>query len=169
VAVTLAALRTSAGRRVGMALALGAACVLAGLSAYWYANDPVSLGPSLAKQRARAALVAEAVGPRTVYALGNPVPLVLMGRRNPSRFIYLSSGVGRYVVKHTRGGLSGWEREIRQSRPAAIVVGDLNSAALLHLMTRLRLRYPVAYVGRWTVFVDPALGDTARKHGLVVN
>jgi hypothetical protein len=145
-----------------------AAAVLAGLSWNWFGHDR-SNGPALAEQRANAATLERVTGPgRVLYALGNPTPLVLTGRRNPSRFVYLSSGVGRWVVKHTHGGLPGWERRVRATRPAAIVVGDLNSNALLRLMARLRSVYPSGALGRWTVFVDPALRDQARRSGLAV-
>jgi hypothetical protein len=168
-AAVIAAAKRPMPRRV-LSLA-GAACavILFGLTFYWYVNDHHPTGPSVAQQRAAADRVAAVAGNRTVYALGNPVPLVLLGRRNPSRYIYLSSGVGKWVVKHTKGGLAGWERDVRATHPAAIVVGDRNSNALLQLVERLAKVYPQGAVGHWTVFVDPALRDRAKQAGIAVS
>jgi hypothetical protein len=83
--------------------------------------------------------------------------------------VYLSSGVGRWVVKHTPGGLAGWERNVRATRPAAIVVGDRNSNALLKLVARLGQVYPQGAVGHWTVFVDPSLRARAKQAGVAVS
>jgi hypothetical protein len=48
---------------------------------------------------------------------------VLSVRRDPGRFIYLGSGIGRWAADHTPGGVAGWAARIRASDPAVIAFG----------------------------------------------
>ena len=75
-----------------------------------------------------------------LYAIGDPSPLVLTGRRNPDRFIYLESGVAKWKIDHTRGGFRGWVRQIRSSR-ASVVVLDGWDGARVPLMARALVRH----------------------------
>jgi hypothetical protein len=143
------AVRGVAPRRVAVAGALAATVVLAGLSWHTYTGDH-----RLVRQRAEgAALNRRLASGDTLYALGDPAPLVLTGRRNPSRFIYMGSGVAAWVVGHTPGGLAGWEARIRAVDPAIVTLGGWNGPIRDRLQRWLRAHYRVRHLGRWVLFV----------------
>ncbi len=109
-------------RRPAGALAGAMAVALALLCWHWYGGDPAR-NHELDRQRAHGAQLAGLLGPGKLYSLGDPRPLVLTGRRNPGRFIYLGSGIGRWAAAHTPGGLAGWAARIRAADPAVIAFG----------------------------------------------
>src|SRR3954468_9032954 len=55
-------------------------------------------------------------------AFGDPLSLVLTGTRDPTRFVYLSEGVGDWAVRHELGGFEGFAAGIGARRPAVVVV-----------------------------------------------
>jgi hypothetical protein len=148
-------------RGTATAVTLAAAAAIAGLSWHWYAGQRDTV---LVSQRADAATIERMLGPRgTLYALGDPTPLVLTGRRNPSRFIYLGSGVARWVVRHTPGGLNGWKAKIRAAHPKVVVSGDWGGPYRRALETWLSSTYRAGHLGSWRIFVRP--GRRARQAG----
>src|SRR3954452_15311599 len=73
-------------------------------------------------ERAAAARIERMLDPgETLYALGDPTVLALTDRRNPSRFIYLGSGVAALAARKS-GGNEAWGRRILASDPAVIVI-----------------------------------------------
>lgn len=167
VALAVERLRPPA-RRVATAGALVAVAALAGLAWSWYSADGAD-NAGLVAQRADAAVIERMLDPgETLYALGDPTPLVLTGRRNPSRFIYLTSGVGLWLVAHTRGGFPSWVRGILASDPAVIVIHGWRSP--MHQQTErwLRTRYDRVYVGDWHVLMRPDIRARAAARGIVL-
>jgi hypothetical protein len=123
----------------------------------------------LVAQRADASTIERMLDPgETLYALGDPAPLVLTGRRNPSRFIYLTSGVGQWVVAHTSGGFPTWVRGILASDPAVIVVHGWRSSLRKRTERWLRKRYERVYMGDWHVLVRPDVRARAARRGIIL-
>jgi hypothetical protein len=133
--------------------ALAAVAVLAALSWHWYMTDPGS-DHRLVTQRAHGAELDRLLRPgETLYALGDPAPLVLTHRRNPSRFIYLGSGISEWVVRHTPGGLAGWEARIHALNPAIVTIGGWKGPIRDRIERRLRRSYDARTLGRELVLL----------------
>jgi hypothetical protein len=124
----------------------------------------------LVTQRAEASALERVLKPgETLYALGDPTPLVLTGRRSPSRYIYLSSGVSHWVIDHTPGGVEGWRAQIRASDPAIIVMKGWRGRNA-HAMRRwLRSSYDPGRVGKWRIFVSPGIRDRVAREGIFLS
>jgi hypothetical protein len=132
---------------VATAGALAVTALLVVLSWHWYDTAPDN-NRGLVAQRAYGADLNRLLGPHaTLYSLGDPRPFVLSDRRSPSRFIYMGSGVGDWVVEHTPGGLSGWAAGIRAVQPAVIAFGGgWHGVIRDELETALRPGYKVRYL-----------------------
>lgn len=123
----------------------------------------------LVDERRMACVENAVVGDGQLYSLGNPAALVLTGRTNPDRFIYLDSGVGRWKIKHTPGGLVGWYHEIRRAEPRMIIDDgwQKTSSIRLRLIARLRNQGFVSrYVGTWHVLVPRWITQSPRTSSL---
>ena len=108
----------------------------------------------LALQRADAATIASLLDHRgPLYAIGDPAPLVLTGRRNPSRYIYLGSGVDRWKTDHTPGGFEGWTRQIQAVDPAVVVMRTWHGDESDDMKRWLERSYRTFFLDRWEVFV----------------
>src|SRR5204863_208014 len=141
-----------AGRR--RLVALGAVVPLAASVAYFWITG--ALGDFL-----QAAFVFpveglyrahETVGQRVshianIVALGDATPLVLTDRTNPSRYIYLSSGVAAWQLRDMPDGFNGWMQQIRAANPAVIVLHGWHGKLKQQVGAQLRARYVPAYVG----------------------
>jgi len=121
-----------------------------------FSTDPAA-GDPLVAQRAAAADLQHLLRPGdAIYALGDPAPLVLTGRTNPSRFIYLGSGVSLWDFAHTPGGFAGWKAQLRAARPAIIVVHGWKGPYERRVTTWLkRIGYQPSWDGCWKVFLRP--------------
>lgn len=97
-----------------------------------------------------------------LLALGDPAPLVLSGRRNPLRTIYLAAGVDRWVVETTPGGFDGWTAQIAAADPDVIVIGGWTGEFGGPMRQWLRDRYRTLRVGNLHLFVTPEVAERAR-------
>ena len=155
-------------RHVATAASLAAVAALVTYSWSSYSR-PQPRETGLVTQRAKASALERVLEPgETLYALGDPTPLVLTGRRNPSRYIYLSSGVSYWVIAHTPGGLEGWRAQIRASDPAMIVMHGWKGRNARAMKRWLRSSYVPGHVGKWRVFVRPGIRDRAAREGIVL-
>jgi hypothetical protein len=154
--------RAPALRGAATAVALAAVAALGVLTWSWY-TDAEPRGRSLTDQRADAAALERLVGARRLYALGDPTPLVLTRRRNPSRFVYLGSGVGPWMLERTPGGLRGWEARLRRSRPAAIVLHAWRSPVARKVRAWLPSWTRRRRIGTWNVYVPRTRAAPARR------
>ena len=154
-------------RRVAAGLALAAVAVLAGLSVHWF-DGARDAGPSLYKERAHATKIERLLRPgERIYALGDPTLLVLTHRRNPTRYIYLGSGVDHWAVDHTFGSLQGWQAHIRAANPAIVVMNLWRSDLALQMRTWLKSTYgPGKFLGNWRIFVRPDVRARAARMGI---
>ncbi len=152
-ALAVGALRGITARRAVTAAVLVAATGLVGVSWTWFGSDPMNDG-GLRAQRADACGLTRMLG-RTgsVYALGDPTPLVLTGRRNPDRFVYLASGVDRWKIRHTAGGFAGWTAQIAADRPQVVVIRGWHTRVRHQLGAWLHSAgYRWDHLGRWGIY-----------------
>lgn len=154
-------------RQAVVASAGAALALLAALSGYWFTNI-ISNNTLLRNERATGCAIQRAIVPGTpLYSLGNPAPLVLTGRRNPDRYIYLSAGVDSWKVHHLAGGLGAWEEQIHRANPSVVVLdtwrGKLHQP-LWHWLTAHG--YNRWFIGQYRVFVTPAARSRAAGNGV---
>jgi hypothetical protein len=108
---------------------------------------------TLLAQRAEAAALQRMLEPgQTLYALGDPTPLVLTGRRNASRYVFLGSGVGAWDDAHTPDGVIG---SLHRDDPAVVVLHGWRSALERRVATWLHAEYVPAWDGDWRIFLRP--------------
>jgi hypothetical protein len=121
-----------------------------------FSTDPAA-GDPLRAQRAAASDLQHLLRPgETIYALGDPAPLVLTGRTNPSRYIYMGSGVSLWDFSHTPGGFAGWKAQLRATRPAIIVVHAWHGPYEQRVTAWLkRIHYQPSWDGCWKLFLRP--------------
>jgi hypothetical protein len=130
--------------------------VLAGFA--WSA--PVGTPGDLAKQRVQARSIASLVpSGSTMWAFGDPRPLVLTGRRNPDRFVYLASGVAGWKAGHLTGGLPAWETDIRRTAPAVAVFGGFDQGDIYRALVAFfqDRGYRSRSLGPWQVYLAPGV------------
>jgi hypothetical protein len=163
VALVLRRLRLPALRPV----AIAATAVIAAIAWTQFSSDPAA-GDVLAGQQAEAGQIQRLAGRHgTIYALGDPTPLVLTDRPSPSRFVFLASGVAAWEIARTPGGFPGWMREIQASHPAVIVVHSWRGPIEQRAAAWLHARYRSGFVGCWHVFVRPDVAKRAAQRGVV--
>ncbi|HET6876335.1 MAG TPA: hypothetical protein VFH38_02285, partial [Jatrophihabitans sp.] len=151
------------------ATALALALALTVVSAQLFSADRHN-NSRLVAERATACAMNRIIVPGTpLYALGDPVPLVLTHRRNPDRFIYLLSGVAHWKVEHTPGGFRAWTAQIADSRALVIVSRAWEANPLAGRMTRwLRAHYQHAHLGTWRIFFTPQAAARAAGHDITL-
>jgi hypothetical protein len=141
--------------RVMRPVAVAAIAIAVAVAWTQFSSDAEARDP-LSSQRAQASDLQHLLRPGdTLYALGDPTPLVLTGRRNPSRYVFLGSGVGSWEEAHTPGGFAGWMAGIRAARPAVIVLHDWRSALEQRVSAWLHAHYVPEWDGCWRVFLRP--------------
>ena len=149
------------------------AAVVAALLAVAIAWTEFSTGraqaTTLMAQQTEAAELQRLLAPGdTILALGDATPLVLTDRTNPSRYIYLSSGVAAWQLRDMPDGFNGWMQQIRAANPAVIVLHGWHGKLKQQVGAQLRARYVPAYVGCWRVFLRPDIASRAAARGVVL-
>jgi hypothetical protein len=139
--------------RIAVALTASVALALAAVSWVRF-TDSKADNTDLHTEWATGCAVNQIVVPGTsLYSLGDPVPLVMTRRRNPDRYVYLGSGVAEWKIKHTHGGLGGWEQQIRDSGASVIVIHGWDGDVRDRIGNWLVANYRRGYVGQWRVFL----------------
>lgn len=151
-------------RRAVTALSLAGVAIVVALSWSEYSTHP-GRGWRLPAEQKDARTLNSVLGPGgTLYALGDPTPLVLTKRRNPNRYIYLDSGVDRWVIRNSPGRL---KTLIMSSDPEVVIVGEWHSPAAGRVVAWLTSKYGSGtYLGQWFVFAKPAVRARAHRIGL---
>lgn len=169
VAALQSALRSRAAARAGAAALAGVLVVVCVTSWTAFSRDRESNNGMRALSADACAVRRLQVPGTPLWALGDPVPLVVTGEQNPDRFIYLGSGVGPWKVAHTAGGFGGWTGQILAAHPSVIVVqgwrGNLRNRMGVWLH---RNGYRPHFVGSWRVFLTPAAHARASTHGILL-
>jgi hypothetical protein len=95
--------------------------------------------------------------------------LVLTHRRNPSRYIYLGSGVLRWMLRRTPGGYNGWLARIRAADPGVIVIHTFlpTKRKDFAFLNHLQQGYIPRWLGSWELLIKPELLARAREQGVV--
>lgn len=145
-----------ARRSAAVSVVVVAVAMLVVVSLWWFSRDPLNDG--LTKQRITACAVAEiAGGPGSVYAMGDPRPMVFLEQRNPDRFIFMGSGTDAWKVRHTPGGFAGWTAQVAAVDPSVVVTTTWKSPLKRRMVAWLRdAGYTRRRIGGWEVF---AKGD----------
>ena len=122
----------------------------------------------LTRQRGLAHKIDRVVGPgERLYSLGDPTLLVLTQRRNPTRYVYLGSGVAEWAIKHHFGSLAGWQAEIRAVDPPVIVMNTWQTPRAVKMAAWLTQTYgPPRKFGTSRIWVKPSLRARAASAGL---
>jgi hypothetical protein len=117
---------------------------------------------ALLREHARAVAVERLLDPGEHFeAFGDPLSLVLTGTRDPTRFVYLSEGVGDWAVRHEFGGFEGFAAGIRARRPAIVVVDAWTGPLALRTKRWLKTRYAPDCMGDWLLFLAPGVRERA--------
>jgi hypothetical protein len=148
--------------------AVGVAAVVAvfGFSFAGYSHGR-SRDTGLLRERDRAVAVERLLNPGERFeAFGDPPPLVLTGTRDPTRFVYLSEGVGDWAVRHEFGGFEGFTAGIRARRPAVVVVDAWTGPLATRTKRWLNTRYLPDCMGDWLVFLAPGVRERATLRGV---
>ncbi len=152
------------GRRPIAVAVLGAAALgVVVLTWAWYGQErPVADATGLIAQRRDAAAAERILGPDgTFYALGDPSPLVLMQRRNPSPEIYMAAGVASWVIDHKPGGFEGWTQEIAAQQPDMVMSSGWHGPEAASMRAWLRSQFARIRIGQTGAFVTPEVRDRA--------
>jgi 4-amino-4-deoxy-L-arabinose transferase-like glycosyltransferase len=159
---------TPAARRA--ATAAGLAGVLVLTAVFWVAYGRVQgRHVDLVSQQRDACTLNRVLGPQgRLQSLGDPRPLVLTHRRNPTRFIYLGSGIARWHVDHLPAHLRGWEQEIRSASPDVVITKTWHGVWHKRMTRWLRANYSRAVLGRWHLFLAPPVLADAQARGITV-
>ena len=148
--------------RAQTAAATAVAVALVALAAVDYMGSRAS-DSDLVVQRARAAKLERIIGDGTLYSFMDPRPLVLTGRRNPSRFVYVGEGVDKWVVDGTPGGFEGWRRRIAGYHADVVFMGPgWDSGYAESMKAWLRSAYERRFLDDWRLFLTP---DAAARGG----
>jgi hypothetical protein len=155
---------TGRAQRFSLGAALAATAALVAWSAVAFAGDD-SRG-ELTHQRQAACGLDRLILPGTsLWALGDPTPLVLTGRRNPDRFIFVSSGVGKWKIAETTDGLDGWKEQMRAADPSVVMIKGSSGPVVDAFKQWLKsLGYAQRYVGPWKVMVSPNALEAAASN-----
>jgi hypothetical protein len=144
--------------RAAQAVMLSVATALAVFSAVKYADMP-SGSADLGSQQAAACALNHSLAPNTpLWTIDDPVPLVLLHRRQPDDYPYVGGGLDIWKANHTRGGFHGWMGQIERSRASIVVVdawvfGRYKEPVQIWLLEH---GFRKGFIGPWKVFVDPA-------------
>jgi len=121
----------------------------------------------LLRERDRANAVERMLNPGEHFeAFGDPLSLVLTGTRDPTRFVYLSEGVGDWAVRHEFGGFEGFAAGIRARRPAVVVVDAWTGPLAVRTKRWLKTRYLPDCMGDWLLFLAPGVRERAARRGV---
>lgn len=151
VAMVLERLRQPQARYAVTAAVLACAAALTVASVGWFTPG----GDALRSEEASACAVQKTLVPGTpLYVMGDPIPLVLLHRRNPDQYAYLGSGLDQWKIDHTKGGFAGWTRQIVDSRASVILVDVWQSPMRLTMQRWLSSHgYHHGYIGPWQVYL----------------
>jgi hypothetical protein len=158
---------SGAVRQVVIAVTAVALVALSVMSAIWFADAPDD-NVDLTRQRADGCALQKVIPPGTAFwSLGNPVPLVVTGRRNPDRYIYLDSGVDIWKVEHTTGGFAGWTQQIQSVNPSVVGVSGWNGRYRQPIWEWLVSQgYHRRFIGQFGLFMRPDTVAYAMLHGI---
>ncbi len=165
VALLLSVLKQPVVRRASTGVVVIVAVVLSIVQANMYTNRWGSDHKLLVQLRSACGLDRVAgPGKYQLVSLGNPEVFVLTHRRSPTNYIYLASGVDKWKITHTKGGVKAWEREIIAHKPSVINVDGWQTGwtkPVTHFLATSG--YQLRYIGVYKVYVSQAAIARAKQ------
>ncbi len=92
-------------------------------------------------------------------AVGLPELPTLLRRVNPNPYLFIESGIDRYIEAREPGGIAGFVERIRASAPSAVASGPTEGAHLPLLDPWLREGYRLEKVGPWQIYFRRSTTD----------
>lgn len=141
--------------------ALAAALVVGSAVTFPHDHDRYSLD----RQRRTAHWTASLVGPgETLWALGDPTPLVLTGRSMPDRYVLLAGGVATWKLDRLPGGVRAWRDQLLDARATVVVVNGVSQGPAMELVGLLRDEgFERCPGGMWDVWSSVGCGRGAPR------
>lgn len=168
VAAVLHALPTVAVRR-GFATVLSLGMVIVVVVCAVQYSKKIWTGGRLRVEQAGACGLERSLAPGTpLWTIDDPVPLVLLHRRQPDNYPYVGGGLDIWKVNHTTDGFAGWMRQLTDSR-ASIVVYDtwVSGKYKKPIADWLRAHgFRHGFIGVYQVYVNRAARTHMRRVGL---
>lgn len=157
-AAALAFARALGRGALSTAAVIAATATLAGAGWASYSHSRAR-DTKLVDQRAEAAAIERLLDRgEEVWAMGDPRPLVLTGRRNPSRFIYLGSGVAAWAIQRHFSRFPGFAARLRARDPAIVVVRSWQTPVSRRTERWLLASgYRARCHGRWPLYLKPSV------------
>jgi hypothetical protein len=124
----------------------------------------------LPQQRQGAAEVEDELGEdATLASINSPQVLVLLDRKNPNPYLWITAGVDQEIDAEAPGGFDGWLRDLESFDPDAITFfgegqsmmfsAHLTDEHRKELLDWLRSRYHSEKIGPWWLFVRNPSGQ----------
>jgi len=117
---TLAALGRRLGGRRGIALVVAWSLAATGLALAFSLGERDHVLE--VQRRSVDAMLAE-IPDASIVSIQAPQPLVLSGRRNPTRHQMFANGLARYVDDTWPGGMPGFQRSLLDAHPDLVAIG----------------------------------------------
>ena len=86
-------------------------------------------------------------------SIGTPELLVLLHRENPNPYVFIISGIDRYIHEKSNNGFEGWLKELEAFRPEVIGFGETHGRHTPKLMDWMNSNYHPEQIGPWHIYV----------------
>jgi hypothetical protein len=86
-------------------------------------------------------------------SIGTPELLVLLHWKNPNPYVFIISGIDRYIHEKTNDGFEGWLKELEVFKPEVIGFGETYGRHTPKLMDWINSNYHPEQVGPWHIYV----------------
>jgi hypothetical protein len=109
------------------------------------------------QRNAVTAALAQLPADATIVTMNAPQPLVLSGKRNPTRFMMFTGGLDQYMDDTWPGGLRQFGRELDHGKPTLVAMGVPSRVWLKHAVKANYVR--VGKAPGWVWFARKSLGE----------
>ena len=109
------------------------------------------------QRNAVTAALAQLPADATIVTMNAPQPLVLSGKRNPTRFMMFTGGLDQYMDDTWPGGLRQFGRDLDHGKPTLVAMGVPSRVWLKHAVKANYVR--VGKAPGWVWFARKSLGE----------
>lgn len=125
--------------------------VIAVFGNFWLYHDRSE--NMLLTQRYAAELVDQAYGrDAPILSIGLPEILVLQGKTNPNRYVFIINGIDNLIDARTPGGFSAWVERLEVDRPPLVAWGPTEGPHVPRLREWLDQHYLPRTFGYWKIY-----------------